>query len=628
MAKLDVKSTEEIKVSQKIADQVIGQDDAVRIIRKAANQRRHVLLIGAPGTGKSMLGLALAELLPKEKLVDVVAFPNPNDENQPMVRTLPAGQGRDLVVRSRMESMNVFKYQNVVMFVLLVIALISPWWAFNHYSEVGGPLLGGLMFIAFFLGGMVFFASFILFINLGRRVDTRVRVPRVIVDNFNKKQVPFFDATGAHAGALLGDVLHDPFQSGGLGTPAHDRVVAGMIHKAHMGVLFIDEIATLQPSTQQELLTALQEGKYSITGQSERSAGAMVRTEPVPCNFILVAAGNVETLRHMHPALRSRVRGYGYEVFMQETMPDTEENRLKIATFIAQEVVKDKKIPHFSRDAVEGIIIAARRAANRKGHLTLRLRELGGLVRAAGDLAVEEGSKIVERKHVTGAKAMARTLEQQIADKIIEHRKEYEVIITQGRQVGRVNGLAVLGSGDSYSGLIMPIEAEVTPGGEAKEIIATGKLGEIAKEAVLNVSAIVKKYFGEDIRKTRDIYVQFLQTYGEGVEGDSASIAVATAIISALKGVPIKQDYAMTGSLSVRGDVLPVGGVSSKVEAAMEAGIKNIIVPRTNLKDIIMDSRQAAGVRIIPVDTIGDVLREALDWKGHEQILKRIAASS
>ncbi|MBI3050921.1 ATP-binding protein [Candidatus Woesearchaeota archaeon] len=212
MAKLDVKSTEEIKVSQKIADQVIGQDDAVRIIRKAANQRRHVLLIGAPGTGKSMLGLALAELLPKEKLVDVVAFPNPNDENQPMVRTLPAGQGRDLVVRSRMESMNVFKYQNVVMFVLLVIALISPWWAFNHYSEVGGPLLGGLMFIAFFLGGMVFFASFILFINLGRRVDTRVRVPRVIVDNFNKKQVPFFDATGAHAGALLGDVLHDPFQ--------------------------------------------------------------------------------------------------------------------------------------------------------------------------------------------------------------------------------------------------------------------------------------------------------------------------------------------------------------------------------------------------------------------------------
>lgn len=71
--------------------------------------------------------------------------------------------------------------------------------------------------------------------------------------------------------------------SGGLGTPAHERVVAGMIHKSHMGVLFVDEIATLQPYTQQELLSSLQEKKFAITGQSERSAGAMVRTEPVPC---------------------------------------------------------------------------------------------------------------------------------------------------------------------------------------------------------------------------------------------------------------------------------------------------------------------------------------------------------
>ncbi len=621
---LDFKTTADIKVPLRIIDQVIGQEDAVKTIKKAAKQRRHVLLIGDPGTGKSMLGIALAELLPKEKLVDVVAFPNINDENQPFIRTIASGQGRELVNKARLESANVFKYQNLILLALLILTVISPWWAFNHYTSLGGYLLGGLMFFAFFLGGMVFFASFILFINFGRKADNRQRVPKVIVDNFNKKQVPFFDATGAHAGALLGDVLHDPFQSGGLGTPAHERVVAGMIHKAHMGVLFVDEIATLQPSTQQELLTALQEGKYSITGQSERSAGAMVRTEPVPCNFILVAAGNVETIKNMHPALRSRVRGYGYEVFMKETMPDVEENRNKIAYFVAQEVSKDKKIPHFSRDAVEQIIIAARRGANRKGHLTLHLRSLGGLIRAAGDLAVEEGSKLVEKKHVLNAKKMARTLEQQIADRIIEHRKEYEVIITNGRKVGRVNGLAVLGSGTTYSGLIMPIEAEVTPGGEAKEIIATGKLGEIAKEAVLNVSAIIKKYFGEDIRKTRDIYVQFLQTYGEGVEGDSASIAVATAIISALKGIPVRQDIAMTGSLSVRGEVLPVGGVSSKVEAALEAGIRNVIVPRTNLKDIIMDKSDFSRIRIIPVDSISQVLSEALDWKGNEHILKKI----
>ncbi len=620
------KTTADLKVSPAMIEQVIGQDDAVKVIKKAAAQRRHVLLIGDPGTGKSMLGLALAELLPKEKLVDIVAFPNPNDENQPLIRTLPAGDARDLINKAKMEGTNSFRGINVIMIVLLIASFVAPIFAFNHYSEVGGPILGGIMFFAFMIGFLVLLIAFVLFINMGKRVDNRFKTPKLVVDNYKRKQAPFHDATGAHAGALLGDVLHDPFQSGGLGTPAHERVVAGMIHKAHMGVLFVDEIAILQPTTQQELLTALQEGKYSITGQSERSAGAMVRTEPVPCNFILVAAGNLETIKNLHPALRSRIRGYGYEVYMKETMPDSEDNRMKIAKLVAQEVLKDKKIPHFTKEAVDEIITEARRAANRKGHLTLRLRELGGLVRAAGDVAVENNAKLVTKEHVVRAKAIARTLEQQIADKYIEQKKEYEVIITEGLKIGRVNGLAVIGGGSAYSGIILPIEAEVTPGGRENQIMATGKLGKIAKEAIINVSAIVKKYFGEDIKEKHDIYVQFLQTY-EGVEGDSASIAVATAIISALKKIPIKQDCAMTGSLSVRGEVLPVGGVSAKVEAAIEAGIKRVIVPKTNLKDIILDHAHINRIQIVPVETITEVLKEAMDWKGNEKLLARIVSA-
>ena len=623
MPEFKFKSTNEIKVSKNIADQVIGQDEGVNIIKKAARQRRHVLLIGEPGTGKSMLGLALAELLPKEKLVDILSFPNPNDENTPLIKTMPAGKGRDLVEKSKMSAAGFFSGTNILIFALLILAMIAPWWAYNHYSAEASPTVGAIMFVAMFLGGMVFLASFIIFLNLGKRLPTqRVLGPRIIVDNFKKKQAPFFDATGAHAGALLGDVLHDPFQTGGLGTPPHERVVAGMIHKANMGVLFIDEIAILHPCTQQELLTALQEGKFSITGQSERSAGAMVRTEPVPCNFILVAAGNVETVKNMHPALRSRIRGYGYEIYMNSTMKDSDENRMKIAYFVAQEVVKDKKIPQFTRAAVQEIINEARKMASRKGYLTLRLRELGGLVRAAGDIAAEQNAKLVDANHIFEAKKIARTLEQQIADKYIERKRQYEVIRVTGKAVGRVNGLAVIGGADTYSGIILPIEAEVTPGGKEKQFIATGKLGEIAKEAVKNVSAIVKKYFGEDIKKY-DIYVQFLQTY-EGVEGDSASIAVATAIISALKNIPIKQEYAMTGSLAVRGDVLPVGGVSSKVEAAIDAGVKKIIVPESNLQDIIISKDKLNKIKIIPVKNISDVLKEALDWKGHEKVLKKI----
>ncbi|MBU0615995.1 MAG: ATP-dependent protease LonB [Nanoarchaeota archaeon] len=617
------KTTADIKVSKVIIEQVVGQENAVRVMKKAAQQRRHVLLIGEPGTGKSMLGMGLAEMLPKEKLVDVLSFDNPNDENNPIIRTVPAGQGRPLVAKSKVQNMGSFKNQSVFMFILVILAMIAPWWAMEHYTAELGATAGAIIFTAFFLGGMIFLAAFVIFLNLGRKMPAQTRAPKMIVDNFNKKRVPFYDATGAHAGALLGDVLHDPFQSGGLGTPAHERVVAGMMHKAHMGVLFVDEIATLQPHTQQELLTALQEGKYSITGQSERSAGAMVRTEPVPCNFIMVAAGNLETIKHMHPALRSRIRGYGYEVYMEDTMPDTEANRDKIAIFVAQEVTKDKKIPHFTKEAVDDIIREAKIMANRKGHLTLRLRELGGLIRAAGDVAKEQKSNFVESKHIDSAKKIARPLEKQLADKYIERKKEYEVIITTGQKVGRVNGLAVIGGEAAYSGIIMPIESQVTPGGKEREIIATGKLGEIAKEAVKNVSAIIKKYFGEDIREKYDIYVQFLQAH-EGVEGDSASIAVATSIISAFKDIPIKQSYAMTGSLSVRGEVLPVGGVTSKVEAAIEAGIKKVIVPKSNLKDIIIDPKDIEKIEIIPVESITEVLKEALDWKGKEAILKKI----
>ncbi|HLC32994.1 MAG TPA: ATP-dependent protease LonB, partial [Candidatus Nanoarchaeia archaeon] len=963
--------------------QVIGQDAACEIVKKAAKQRRHVLLIGEPGTGKSMLGLALAELLPKEKLVDTLAFANPNDENQPLIRTMPASKGRELVAKARVQNMGFFRLQNIILLALLIASLITPWWARTYYGK-DNPVTGAIMFAAFFLGGMLFLAAYVLFMSMGRRaLAPKGEIPKVIVDNYGRKQAPFWDATGAHAGALLGDVLHDPLQclpgdqhvflpngkpiqikelvdpclhedgergarfeiltgsddhkcmttttvtkvfrrtinenivaiktrkgytlkmsknhpvsvftdqgkieyvpagalhrgqytvvpyklpitvsehikiplllfladsladgyfgkrnvafkirtafkkehfvkdisalgfkpnvttrganieitlnsadflrslrklgvqktkgkqlplalfnidanniklfltrylsldgyvnhqgqfeviskelipeltalllkigvkaklvpridtgfgkekktvqprirfndfefaqfyaqhtinpihkrnlaiylktttqtrvryddnvplsfdvleqirartglsrnvihksyyalakhtskatmltrqflqgivhtfnqhtncttlaelkdtaqgnyafdeitevktepysgpvynltttngtylanfilthnSGGLGTPAHERVVAGLIHKAHLGVLFVDEIATLDPMTQQELLTSLQEGKYAITGQSERSAGAMVRTEPVPCNFIMVAAGNLETIQHMHPALRSRIRGYGYEVYMKDSIPDTSENQERIARFVAQEVVRDKKIPHFTKDAVLAIIDEARKFANRKGHLTLRLRELGGVIRAAGDIAIEHNAKLVTREHFLIAKKIARPLEQQIADTFIERKREYEIIITEGKQVGRVNGLAVIGGGGTFSGIILPIEAAVGPWGREKEIVATGKLGTIAKEAVKNVTPIVKRYFKTDIKDV-DIYVQFLQTY-EGVEGDSASIAVATAIISALQEVPIRQDTAMTGSLSVRGEVLPIGG--------------------------------------------------------------------
>ncbi|MDD4776635.1 MAG: ATP-binding protein, partial [Syntrophomonas sp.] len=101
---IDFSDTSSITVPENLVDQVIGQDDAVEVIKKAARQRRHVMLIGSPGTGKSMLGKAMSELLPVEELQDVLVYANPEDNNTPRVRVVPAGRGKQIVDAQQMEA--------------------------------------------------------------------------------------------------------------------------------------------------------------------------------------------------------------------------------------------------------------------------------------------------------------------------------------------------------------------------------------------------------------------------------------------------------------------------------------------------------------------------------------------
>jgi len=609
---LGILSTEDVPIPERLVDQVIGQEAASIVVKKASEQRRHMIMVGEPGTGKSMLARSMTEFLPKEHLEDILVYRNHEDENEPKIRTVPAGRGSRLIAERRAHVREQKERTNRT---LLFIALI-----------VGAALL-----LATISSGEILtfiFGSFILifgyfFLRSRLSAGEESNIPKLLIKHEKSDDPPFIDATGNLAGALLGDVRHDPFQSGAdLATPAHERVEPGAVHRAHKGVLYIDEIRMLRMEEQQALLVAMQDKKLAISGRSERSSGALTRSEPVPTDFILVAAGNLDSIQNMHPALRSRIRGYGYEVYVNTDMKDTSRNRRRLIRFIAQEVrnelTKDTgmSIPHFEKEAIALILKEAQRRSGRRGRLSLRLRELGGLVRIAGDLAAEEGTNLTMSKHVVRARMIAKPLEQQVADRYLERQSEYAMLVNTGKRIGRVNGLAVLGADtglSDYSGVVLPVEAMVTPSqGRSGQVIATGGLSDLAKESVTNISAVVKKLTGKDI-KDYDLHVQFPGTHN--VDGDSASITMATAIISAFEGVPIEQNLAMTGSLTVRGEVLPIGGVSAKIEAAVKSGISKVVIPRSNLNDVLIDEKYEEKVEILPVDSLDEVLEFALVGK-------------
>ena len=439
---------------------MIGQEEAVNLARVAASQRRHFLLVGPPGTGKSMIAQALSlHLGPPDEEIRIVH--NPENPERPLVEV----KKRDDVLKENIEREGAEG------------ELIDPKEAPINVAErlgykcvhcgiysspkervcpkcsrpkttvqqpMGNPfgdLLGGFFEMTLGeLGGrdrvtttrkrfgqeevVVYERAGEMIKILDQKALEKRRLmekdsPRKALVRINRQ--PFVLATGASETELLGDVKHDPY--GGhpqLGTQPYERVVPGSIHEAHQGVLFIDELPQLGP-LQRYILTAMQEKRFPISGRNPQSAGASVRVDNVPCDFIFVGACNIQDLPYILSPLRSRITGSGYEVLVETTMEDSERNRTRMVQFVAQEVSIDKRIPPASREAVKAIIEESRRRAkevdNKDHALTLRLRELGGLIRAAGDLAVMERSPTIEAAHIAKAVRIAKSAEQQIKDR-------------------------------------------------------------------------------------------------------------------------------------------------------------------------------------------------------------------
>ncbi len=443
-----------IKIPQNPLERVIGQDEAVRMAKIAAKQRRNLLLVGPPGVGKSMIAQAMSFYIERPR-EEIRVVHNPQYPERPFIEM----KGIDEIKREK-EEMNSVEGETISpkdapTSVAERLGFRCPRCGFysqpteNVCPNCNNPKVQGATQGPFGDVFNVIGAAFGVQNNTEKVTSTRrigdreevivyeragdkVRIldektlerrrrmekksPSKIIIPIGRN--PFVLATGASETELLGDVRHDPY--GGhpqLGTLPYERVIAGAIHEAHEGVLFIDEITHLG-NIQRFILTAMQEKHFPITGRNPQSAGASVRVDKVPTDFILVAACNIQDLQYILSPLRSRIVGSGYEILMEIALPDTPENRMKYMQFIAQEIIIDGKIPHMTIEAAKLIVDEGKRRAkeidHKDGHLTLRLRELGGLIRAAGDIAVSQDKKITDVEDVNVALKTYLPVEEKI----------------------------------------------------------------------------------------------------------------------------------------------------------------------------------------------------------------------
>ena len=461
-------STADIEIPKDPIDRVLGQEEAIALAKIAARQRRHLLLVGPPGTGKSMIARAISLQLPKPK-TEVRVANNPENPERPFLHVIeeervhkeneykssaagklldpekapgnvaeklgykcrncgkfssPGERSCPFCGKPKVEQPQAMNFNDMLANIGTVI---------ESMPGMGGKPKDRVVTTRMLADGA---EETVVFESAGDKIrvldNKAMEKRREVEKNSNQKVLvkldrsPFVLATGASETELLGDVRHDPY--GGhaqLGSPAYERVVAGSIHEAHEGVLFVDEISHLG-NLQRFILTAMQDKKFPIMGRNPQSAGASVKVEDVPCDFILVAACNIQDLENILSPLRSRIIGGGYEVLVDVSMPDTPENRAKYAQFVAQEVLMDGHIPHATIGAVEMIIAEGKSRAKTDGQLnslTLRLRELGGLIRAAGDIAVMEDAEFITEDHITRALKRSKPAEDQIRERYGSYTK-------------------------------------------------------------------------------------------------------------------------------------------------------------------------------------------------------------
>lgn len=397
-----------------------------------------------------------------------------------------------------------------------------------------------------------------------------------------------FDERGI-ADPLIGSV-HDPIYQGAgpLGVAGIPQPKPGAVTKAHGGVLFLDEIGELHPIQMNKLLKVLEDRKVFLESAYYSSEDSNIPRHihdifknGLPADFRLIGA-TTRPPEEIPPAIRSRC----LEIYFKPLMPEHIGIIIKNAVNKIGFEIDDLSIKTIKKYATNG-------------------REAVNIIQMAAGLATRENRKRIE----------ARDVEWVINSGQYAPRPERKV--SPKPQVGLANGLAVYGPN---MGILLEIEATAIKTGKGQgTLLVTGVVEEeemggsahrlrrrgTARGSVDNVMTVIRKYLGIDPRDY-DIHLNF--PGGTPLDGPSAGVAIAVSIYSAMKNLVVNNYIAMTGELSIRGYVKPVGGVIPKIEAAKMAGAKAVIIPKENWQD----SFKTYDLNIVAVDRIEEVIEQVI----------------
>ena len=385
------------------------------------------------------------------------------------------------------------------------------------------------------------------------------------------------------ANPLLGSV-HDPIYQGARRDLADNGIPEpkpGLVTDAHGGILFIDEIGELDDTLQNELLKVLEDKRAYFDSAyfepNDPNVPEYIKklfTEGAPADFVLIGATTRDSY-YLNPALRSRCA----EIYFEPLTPKHIETIVLNAAHKLNAKLDDEVAQIISKYTIEG-----RKAIN-----ILADAYSNALVRQENDM-----DNILITKEDIYTVAQVSRLTPFITKKA-----------SDTSEIGKIFGLGVAG----FIGSVIEIEAIAFKAYEkGKGILCFNQTaGSMAQDSVFNAAAVVRKLTNEDIHDY-DIHINIIG--GGNIDGPSAGTAILIALISAITQKPIRQDIAITGEISIQGLVRPVGGVFEKAYGASQAGIKTLIIPEENAKDIPPDLH---GLKVHPVKTAQEALAFAFD---------------